>query len=113
MQLLPQHVVVAVTGRVQQAREVIVATHQQAIVVAQREVRVVVEMRQRIRAERIVISTVASLETAMGRLDSVCGHTGTSAITRTDGCRIGPPDESAYAVEPVGEATMMPSERSV
>jgi hypothetical protein len=29
----------------------------------------------------MVISTVASLGTAIGRFDRVCGHTGTTAIT--------------------------------
>ena len=37
-----------------------------------------------------------SLElTAIGRLDRVCGHTGTIEITDSAGCRIGPPADSA------------------
>ena len=35
------------------------------------------------------------LATAIGRLESVCGQTGTSDITLTEGCRIGPPADSA------------------
>ncbi len=57
------------------------------------------------------ISICASLPIVIGRFDSVCGHTGTIANTDSAGCRIGPPAESAYAVEPVGVATIRPSAR--
>ena len=49
--------------------------------------------------------------TVIGRLESVCGQIGTSTNPGTLGCRIGPFEDSAYAVEPVGVATMRPSER--
>ena len=48
---------------------------------------------------------------ATGRLESVCGEMGTSATAERPGCRMGPPAESAYAVDPVGVAAMMPSAR--
>ena len=60
---------------------------------------------------RTTISTVQLLLITIGRLDSVCGDTGTSAITESEGCTIGPPDDNAYAVEPVGVATIKPSAR--
>ena len=59
----------------------------------------------------MTISITLSLPTTIGRLDKVCGDTGTRDITRSDGCTIGPPADSAYAVEPVGVATIKPSER--
>ena len=49
--------------------------------------------------------------TAIGRCVSAWGATGTSANAGTCGSRIGPPAESAYAVDPVGVATMIPSAR--
>ena len=42
---------------------------------------------------------------------SVCGAIGTSTQPAMPGCSIGPPADSAYAVEPVGEATIRPSAR--
>jgi hypothetical protein len=59
-----------------------------------------------------VISIFEVLRIAIGRLERVCGEMGTSAIAESEGCRIGPPAESAYAVDPVGEATINPSARS-
>ena len=55
--------------------------------------------------------TVAVSESATGRCVSAWGATGTSDIAAMRGSRIGPPAESAYAVEPVGVDTMMPSAR--
>ena len=49
---------------------------------------------------------------AIGRFDNVCGEIGTSDIAGKPGCRIGPPLESAYAVEPVGVAIIKPSARA-
>src|SRR5574341_636371 len=46
-----------------------------------------------------------------GRAESVCGLSGTSVNAGTTGCRIGPCADSAYAVDPVGVATIMPSAR--
>ena len=60
----------------------------------------------------ITISITQRSLTLTGRADSVCGLSGTSVSAGTAGCRIGPCAESAYAVEPVGVATMMPSARS-
>ena len=37
----------------------------------------------------------ALLRIATGRLESVCGEIGTSAMADRDGCRIGPPADSA------------------
>ncbi len=54
---------------------------------------------------------IAVSETAIGRWVSACGATGTSAKAGTCGSRIGPPADSAYAVDPVGVATMRPSAR--
>jgi hypothetical protein len=55
-------------------------------------------------------TSVASGST-MGRLVSVCGAIGTSTQPGIDGCRMGPPADSEYAVAPVGEATIRPSAR--
>ena len=52
-----------------------------------------------------------ALGTTRGRDVSVCGNIGTTTIASRLGCMIGPPADSAYAVEPVGEATIRPSER--
>ena len=49
--------------------------------------------------------------TTMGRFDSVCDAIGTMTQPPMPGCRMGPPADSAYAVLPVGEATMRPSAR--
>src|SRR5260363_202303 len=46
-----------------------------------------------------------------GRFDKVCGAIGTSTMPANCGCRIGPCDDKAYAVEPVGVAAISPSER--
>ena len=51
--------------------------------------------------------------TLTGRAESVWGLSGTRASAGTAGCRIGPCADSAYAVDPVGVATIMPSARSV
>mgnify|MGYP003704677195 CR=1 FL=1 len=42
-----------------------------------------------------MISMVRSALTTMGRFDSVCGDTGMSEISDSDGCTIGPPADSA------------------
>ena len=49
--------------------------------------------------------------TTIGRFERSCGAIGTSAQPEMPGCRIGPPADSAYAVEPVGELTIRPSAR--
>jgi hypothetical protein len=51
--------------------------------------------------------------TVIGRFDKACGHSGTIAIPATLGCRIGPLADSAYAVDPVGVETIMPSARRI
>jgi hypothetical protein len=38
------------------------------------------------------------------------GHIGVSNSDTTEGCTIGPPDESEYAVEPVGVEMISPSD---
>ena len=45
-----------------------------------------------------------------GRNDRLRGHIGVSTSALSDGCTIGPPAESEYAVEPVGVDTMRPSD---
>src|SRR4051812_3371674 len=57
-------------------------------------------------------STTLSLPITIGRLENVWGQIGTSAIADNDGCMIGPPEDNAYAVEPVGVATIKPSARN-
>ena len=48
-------------------------------------------------------------ETTIGRSDNVCGQIGATTSTSRCGATMGPPQESAYAVEPVELATTMPS----
>jgi len=55
------------------------------------------------------ISMVTSPGTTIGRSDSVCGAIGASTSTFRRGSTIGPPQERAYAVEPVAVAITMPS----
>ena len=45
-----------------------------------------------------------------GRNDRLRGQIGVNTIALRDGCTIGPPAESEYAVEPVGVDTMRPSD---
>lgn len=45
-----------------------------------------------------------------GRNDRLLGQIGVKTIALKDGCTIGPPAESEYAVEPVGVDTMRPSD---
>src|SRR3954469_20457343 len=45
----------------------------------------------------------------IGRLNNACALIGTSSIASTSGHTIGPPAENAYAVDPVGVATITPS----
>ncbi len=47
----------------------------------------------------------------MERLDRACGQMGVSANTSAVGSTIAPPAASEYAVEPVGELTIKPSQR--
>ena len=63
------------------------------------------------RSSVISISITTSSFSTIGRFDSVCGATGTSSKPASDGYRIGPSADSAYAVEPVGVATMTASAR--
>lgn len=45
-----------------------------------------------------------------GRNERLIGLTGVRSKAETDGCTIGPPDEREYAVDPVGVATIRPSD---
>ncbi len=45
-----------------------------------------------------------------GRNERLRGHMGVSTIALSDGCTMGPPAESEYAVEPVGVDTIRPSD---
>lgn len=45
-----------------------------------------------------------------GRKERLRGQMGVSTIALSDGCTIGPPAESEYAVEPVGVDTISPSD---
>lgn len=45
-----------------------------------------------------------------GRKDKLRGHMGVSTIALNEGCTIGPPAESEYAVDPVGVETIRPSD---
>ena len=111
MQLLAQHREVVVALGMQEARRVRRAPDRDAVALGEREVRVAVAVRGRVAAAHDVIVIVAASATAIGRCVSACGATGTSANAASRGSRIGPPADSAYAVEPVGVATMMPSAR--
>ena len=48
-----------------------------------------------------------------GRKDRLRGQIGVSTMALRDGCTIGPPAESEYAVEPVGVDTMRPSDWNI
>lgn len=48
-----------------------------------------------------------------GRNDRLRGQMGVRTSALKDGCTIGPPAESEYAVDPVGVDTMIPSDYSV
>ena len=54
---------------------------------------------------------VADSGRMMERLDRACGQMGVSANTSAVGSTIAPPAASEYAVEPVGELTIKPSQR--
>ena len=45
-----------------------------------------------------------------GRNDKLRGHIGVRTIALREGCTIGPPADSEYAVDPVGVDTMSPSD---
>ena len=45
-----------------------------------------------------------------GRNDKLRGQIGVRTIALNEGCTIGPPADSEYAVEPVGVETMRPSQ---
>src|SRR2546429_5766937 len=47
--------------------------------------------------------------TTSGRTARVCGQMAATTMASTLGTTIGPPADSAYAVEPVGVATTIPS----
>lgn len=47
----------------------------------------------------------------IGRFDSACGAIGTNTMPFVCGCNIGPFEDKAYAVEPVGVAIIKPSAR--
>ena len=63
------------------------------------------------RPATISIATSPESGTTIGRFERSCGAIGTTTQPAMPGCRIGPPAESAYAVEPVGEPTIRPSAR--
>jgi len=44
------------------------------------------------------------------RKERLRGHIGVSRMECTDGCTMGPPDESEYAVDPVGVERINPSD---
>ena len=46
----------------------------------------------------------------MGRANRACALSGSTSIASTPGQTTGPPAEKAYAVEPVGVETSMPSQ---
>jgi hypothetical protein len=52
---------------------------------------------------------VRSAGTTMGRCVSACEQMGASTVQSTEGWTMGPPADSAYAVEPVGVERMTPS----
>src|SRR5665647_2152228 len=54
---------------------------------------------------------VADSGRIMERFESACGQIGVSANTSAVGKTIAPPAASEYAVEPVGELTIKPSQR--
>ena len=58
-----------------------------------------------------VISRTALRGNTSARLESVCGQMGVRAMTAAVGKITGPPAARAYAVEPVGELTIRPSQR--
>jgi hypothetical protein len=43
------------------------------------------------------------------RKDRLRGHMGVSKMAEVEGCTMGPPADSEYAVEPVGVEMMIPS----
>ena len=45
-----------------------------------------------------------------GRKDKLRGQIGVRTMALRDGCTMGPPAESEYAVDPVGVDTMRPSD---
>ncbi len=55
-------------------------------------------------------ATVDSGPTTSERAKSVCGLSGTTSIASRLGHTMGPPAENAYAVDPVGVDTTMPSQ---
>jgi len=62
--------------------------------------------------ERSPIRSVMQLEAGKtsGRKERLRGQMGVSTSAERDGCTIGPPAESEYAVEPVGVDMMRPSD---
>ena len=57
------------------------------------------------------VISIFQTQDRIGLKEIVCGNIGTTTMASRLGCMIGPPADSEYAVEPVGEATMRPSER--
>jgi hypothetical protein len=55
------------------------------------------------------LTVIRELRTTIGRSDKVCGQIGASTSASSSGYRIGPPHDSAYAVDPVAVATTKPS----
>ena len=53
--------------------------------------------------------TVVRWERASGRKERLRGATGVITMHLSEGCTIGPPSESEYPVDPVGDDRMMPS----
>ena len=63
-----------------------------------------------LRLSRVTWTTESRLITT-GRIESVCGQIGVSVSTSASGLTMAPPAASEYAVEPVGELAMSPSQR--
>ncbi len=92
VQLLAQHGEVAVAGRMQQGHVLRRARHAHAGRRRWTSKRILaVEVHARVVGRRSASMSIRLSSLMMiGRLDSACGHSGTSAMPATFGCRIGP-----------------------
>jgi hypothetical protein len=55
--------------------------------------------------------TVDARLNTIGRIDNVCGQIGVNTITSASGLTIDPPADNEYAVDPVGDDAIKPSQR--
>ena len=62
---------------------------------------------ERIRTRRVIDEDEGKTR---GRNDKLRGHIGVKTSALSEGCTMGPPAESEYAVDPVGVETIMPSD---